>query len=75
MNQDLANGYCCFVFLLASFLVWVMARGVSCPFPRRRGLGHDDDGDEVDDDDDDDGDDDGDGDDDDGTRQVLSFSK
>lgn len=50
MNQDLANGYCCFVFLLASFLVWVMARGVSCPFPRRRGLGHDDDGDEVDDD-------------------------
>ena len=43
MNQDgsLANGYCCFVFLLASFLVWVMARGVSCPFPSRRGLGHD----------------------------------
>ena len=43
VNQDgnLANGYCCFVFLLASFLVWVMARGASCPFPSRRGLGHD----------------------------------
>ena len=43
VNQDgnLVNGYCCFVFILASFLVRVMARGVSCPFPSRRGLGHD----------------------------------
>ena len=70
MNQDgnLANDYCCFVFLLASFLVWVMARGLSCPFSSRRGLGHDDDGDDDDYEDDDD-------DDDDGTRRFLSFSK